>query len=440
MTSSPPGRPRLTGTVDVVVVGAGHSGLAMSRHLSRLAIDHVVLERGEIANSWRHERWDSLRLLTPNWQSRLPACAYDGNDPNGFMTMPEVVDFITGYARRVAAPVRTGVTVTSVRPADDGYGVETDHGTWRCRAVVLASGAHGSAHVPAYATSVPDSVQMLTAQQYRNAEQLDQRGVLVVGASATGLQLADEIARSGRPVTLCVGEHIRMLRTYRGFDIQRWLDTLGILDERYDAVDDIVRARRVPSPQLIGSPEHTTLDLNALTERGVALVGRLAGIQDGKAQFSGSLPNHCAMADLKLNRLLDSIDNWVIEHSAHPVAALAGERPAEPTRRFAATRVESRPSLTLDLRQGRIGTIVWATGFRPDFAWVHAPVFDRKGRLRHDGGIVDAPGLYVLGLNFMRRRKSSFMHGAEDDVRDLGEHLVTWLRRDGVAPQRLAVG
>jgi putative flavoprotein involved in K+ transport len=438
MIPSPFGRGRLTGTVDVVVVGAGHSGLAMSRYLSRLALDHVVLERGEIANSWRHERWRSLRLLTPNWQSRLPDYAYTGDDPDGFMTMPEVVDFVAGYARLIAAPVRTGVTVTSVCAADDGYRVETDRGAWRCRAVVIASGAHGMATLPAFADGVPDSVQTLTTKQYRQPDQLDPRGVLVVGASASGVQLADEVARSGRDVTLCVGEHIRMLRTYRGLDIQRWLDVLGVLDERYDTIDDIVRARRVPSPQLIGTPERATLDLNALARRGVTLVGRLAGIQDGRAQFSGSLANHCAMADLKLGRLLDSIDRWVAEHPAHPVAALAGERPAAPAERFAATRVAANPPLTLDLSSGRIGTILWATGFRPDLQWLQVPVFDRKGRLRHEGGIVDAPGLYVLGLNFMRRRKSSFIYGAEDDVRDLGEHLATYLRGGIVRPARRA--
>jgi putative flavoprotein involved in K+ transport len=434
----PFGRGRLTGTVDVVVVGAGHSGLAMSRQLSRLAVDHVVLERGEVANSWRHERWDSLRLLTPNWQTRLPDYPYDGPDPDGFMTMPDVVDFVSGYARFIAAPVRTGVTVTSVRADDDGYRVETDHGAWRCRAVVLASGAHGAANLPAFADSVPDSVQTLTPREYRHADQLDRRGVLIVGASASGVQLADEIASSGREVTLCVGEHIRMLRTYRGLDIQRWLDALGILDERYDTIDDIVRARRLPSPQLVGTPGRTTLDLNALTARGVRLAGRLVGIQDGKAQFSGSLANHCAMADLKLGRLLDSIDRWVAENPARLVSAVAGLRPADAAERFAATRVAANPALTLDLTRGGIGTILWATGFRPDLNWLQVPAFDRKGRLRHDGGVVDAPGLYVLGLNFMRRRKSSFIHGAESDVRELGEHLVTYLSRGEVRPRQFA--
>ena len=440
MTSSPFGRSPLTGTADVVVVGAGHAGLAMSHRLSRLAIEHVVLERGEIANSWRHERWNSLRLLTPNWQSRLPDCSYEGADPDGFMTMPEVIGFITAYAKRIAAPVRTGVTVTSVVASDDGYRVETNRGAWRCRAVVVASGAHGLPTLPAFAAAVPDSLNTLTARDYRHPGQLDDRGVLVVGASATGLQLADEIARSGRPVTLCVGEHIRMLRTYRGLDVQRWLDVLGILDERYDAVDDIVRVRRVPSPQLIGSPDRATLDLNALTERGVTLVGRLVGIHDGEAQFSGSLRNHCAMADLKLRRLLDSIDSWVVEYGSQSAAPLEGVWPTESAEQIAPTRLVAQPPLTLDLTDGRIGTIIWATGFHPDFRWLHLPVFDRKGRLRHEGGIVDAPGLYVLGLNFMRRRKSSFIHGAEDDVRELGEHLAAFLRIGVERPARRAAG
>jgi putative flavoprotein involved in K+ transport len=420
----------LGGIVDVVVIGAGHAGLAMSRYLSEGSIDHVVLERGEIANSWRRERWDSLRLLTPNWQSRLPGYRYSGANPHGYMTAPEVVEFIEEYARIVDAPVRTGTTVMSVSAVDEVYHVVTDHGEWRCRAVVIASGAHNIPAVPSIAAALPKSLQTLTPKDYRNPGQLDHRGVLVVGPSATGLQLADEIHRSGRHVTLAVGEHIRMPRVYRGLDIQWWLEAVGILDERYDQVDDIVRARRVPSPQLVGTAERSTLDLNALTERGVDIVGRLVGVNDGKAQFSGSLPNHCAMADLKLGRLLETIDAWVEQHSKSDEVT-APER-------FAPTRVEGVPRLSLDLTSGEVGTVIWATGFRPDYGWLHVPAFDRKGRLRHDGGIVDVPGVYVLGLNFMRRRKSSFMHGAEDDVRDLGAHLAAYLRDSSRSAMRAA--
>jgi putative flavoprotein involved in K+ transport len=398
----------------------------MSRALAAAGVDHVVLERGEVASSWRHERWDSLRLLTPNWQSRLPGYRYAGPDPDGYMTSAEVAGFIEQYAKLVGAPVRAATTVTRLRADGGGYVVETDRGAWTCRAAVLAHGAHGVPVVPDVAARLPSGIRTLTANEYRNPAQLDWGRVLVVGASATGLQLADEIRRSGRPVTIAVGEHIRMPRLYRGRDIQWWLEAIGVLDERYDEVDDIVRARRVPSPQLVGSPERRTLDLNALLERGVDVVGRIVGVDGNRLQFSGSLANHCAMADLKLHRLLERIDRWVDERRLGPI--VAGPE------RFQATRIEPSPRLTIDVAKEPIATVLWATGFRPDYSWLEVPALDAKGRLRHDGGVVAAPGLYTLGLNFMRRRKSSYIHGAEDDVRDLSAHLVQHLR--GCARQR----
>ena len=189
----------------------------MSRCLSERAIDHVVLERGEVANSWRTERWDSLRLLTPNWQSRLPGFGYEGDDPDGYRSMPETVEFLDRYARVISAPVETHTTVTSVESDNVAYRVSTDQGDWRCRSVVLASGACNIARVPAIAEAVPSGIAMLSAMDYRNPDQLDRGGVLVVGASATGTQLADEIHRSGRPVTISVGEHIRVPRLYREY-------------------------------------------------------------------------------------------------------------------------------------------------------------------------------------------------------------------------------
>jgi putative flavoprotein involved in K+ transport len=406
-------------TIATVVVGAGHAGLAMSACLAERGIDHVVLERGEVANSWRTERWDSLRLLTPNWQSRLPGFAYAGDDPDSFRTIPEVIDFIDGYARAIAAPVQTHTRVTSVRRADAGYLVRTDRGDWHSLTVVLATGACNITCVPKLADALPPAIRTLTPIDYRSPDQLEDGGVLVVGASATGVQLADEIHRSGRPVTLAVGEHIRAPRTYRGRDIQWWMDAAGVLDQRYDEVDDIERARRVPSLQLVGSPERAMLDLNVLRAMGVRLVGRLAGINDGRLQFSGSLANQCALSDLKLGRLLDAIDQWATE------SGLDGE--VEPPHRFAPTRIDEAPMLTLDLARSGIRTILWATGFRPDYSWLEVPVLDRKGRLRHDGGVVASPGLYVIGLQFLRRRKSALIDGAGDDARDLSTHLAAYL-------------
>ncbi len=408
--------------VDTVVIGAGHAGLAISRCLSDRDIDHVVLEKADVANSWKTERWDSLRLLTPNWQSRLPGFAYDGDDPDGFMDVSEVIKFIEQYADVISAPVQTRTKVTSVCHAGDDYQIDTNKGTWQCRTVVIATGACNIANVPPLSAAAPSAVDMVTPMDYQNPSQLREGGVLVVGASATGTQLADEIHRSGRPVTLAVGEHVRMPRVYRGQDIFRWMEATGVLDERYDEVDDINRARNVPSPQLTGSPERLTLDLNALTGIGVKIIGRLVGINDGKAQFSGSLRNNCALADLKMNRLLNTIDEWISENDL--------DNEAQPRHRFATTIVEDSPPLGLDLNNGQIGTIVWATGFHSDLSWLDVPVINRKGSIRHDGGVVDSPGMYLMGMTFLRRRKSSFIHGADDDARDLSDHLAAYLRSD----------
>ena len=261
-----------------IIIGAGHAGLAMSRRLTERSIDHVVLERGEVANSWRTERWDSLRLLTPNWQNRLPGVGSRGDDPDGYLTMPEVVEFITGYASAISAPVHTSTTVTRVRATGAGYEVATNRGTWTCATIVLASGAANIAAVPDIARLVPPSITSHTPMTYRAPDHLDDRGVLVVGASATGIQLADEIRRSGRPVTIAVGEHVRLPRCYRGRDIFWWMDAAGILDQRYDEVDDLVRARHLPSPQLIGDPDRRSIDLDTLCQQGVRIVGRLAGV------------------------------------------------------------------------------------------------------------------------------------------------------------------
>lgn len=406
--------------VPAVVIGAGHAGLAISHGLTERSVDHVVLERGEVAHTWRSERWDSLRLLTPNWQSRLPGFAYNGDDPDGFMTMPDVVHFIESYAKAIEAPVRPHTTVESVRRASRGYEVITTDGTWECAAVVVASGGFNLAKLPPAATGLPSGVDSITPLEYRRPEQVGDGRVLVVGASAGGVQIADEIQRSGRPVTIAVGEHVRMPRTYRGKDVLWWMEASGRLDERYDEVDDLVRARHVPSPQLVGTPQRATLDLNTLTAAGAQLVGRLTAITDGTAHFSGSLRNVCTLADLKLVRLLDEFDEW---------AARTGvESEVGPVERYAPTRVDETPVLSVDLVR-EFDTVVWACGYRPDYSWLDVPVLDRKGELRHDGGVVvDSPGLYRIGLNFLRRRKSSFIHGAEDDARDITAHLAAHLR------------
>ena len=407
-------------TTTTVIVGAGHAGLAMSRRLTERSIDHVVLERGEVAHSWRTQRWPSLRLLTPNWQTRLPGHDYAGDDPDGYMPAAEVAATLAGYARLAGAPVRTATTVHTVRAAPRGFEIGAGDDVLRARAVVLATGACNLPAIPDTAAAVPPPVMTLTPLSYRDPGQLPDGGALVVGASATGVQLAGEIHRSGRPVTLAVGEHVRLPRAYRGRDIFWWLEATGLLAERYDEIDDLTRARHLPSPQLTGAPEAVTTDLNTLTALGIRIVGRLGRVIDGVAQFSGSLANTCALADLKMNRFLNRADQWAT------ASGLDDDLP--PPHRFAPTRVDPRSPLELDLTSGEITTVLWATGFRPDHSWLDIPVRDRTGRIRHDGGIVTgAPGLYVLGLPVLRTRASTYIHGASADSDALASHLHTFL-------------
>jgi putative flavoprotein involved in K+ transport len=412
-----------------VVVGAGHAGLAMSRRLTERSIDHLVLERGEVAHSWRTQRWPSLRLLTPNWQTRLPGRDYTGDDPDGYMPAAGVAATLADYARLVGAPVRTATTVHTLRTGPQGFQIQAGDDVLRARAVVLATGACARPAIPAVADAIPPALTTLTPLTYRDPGQLPDGGVLVVGASATGVQLAAEIHRSGRPVTLAAGEHVRLPRAYRGRDIFWWLEATGLLAERYDQIDDLTRARHLPSPQLTGTPHAAMTDLNSLTALGIRITGRLNRITGGVAQFSGGLTNICALADLKMNRFLTRADQW---------AAAAGldDRLAAPYR-FAPTRVDPRAPLELALTSGEITTVLWATGFRPDYSWLDIPVRDRKGRIRHDGGVVtDAPGLYVLGLPVLRTRASTYIHGATADTEALARHLHSYLgaAADAVGP------
>lgn len=393
--------------------------------LSEHSVDHVLLERGEVANSWRCERWDSLCLLTPNWQSRLPGYPYQGADPGGYMTAHELATHISGFAAASQAPVRTHTTVTALRRMEGGYHVLTDRGELRCRSVVLASGAANLPRVPPLRSAVPPEIDCVTPHEYGNPHRLPPGGVLVVGASATGVQLAREIHQSGRPVTLSVGEHVRLPRTYRGRDVLWWMEASGVWNQKYTEIAELERARRLPSPQLVGTPERATLDLNTLRVAGIELVGRLSLIRDGRALFSGGLANQLALADLKMNRLLDTFDAW--HRSSSP------DLQCGPVERFEPTRPPASQRLTIDLRSGEIRSIVWATGFRPDYRWLEIPVLDNHGELRHDGGaVLGAPGLYAVGLPVLRRRKSTFILGAEDDARDIVAHLVQFLA--GAAP------
>ncbi len=408
----------------VVIIGAGQAGLAMSRCLTDQSIDHLLLEKAQVANAWRTERWDSLRLLTPNWMTRLPGFQYRGDDLDGYMTAEEVARFLDSYRHSFNAPVQTDTTVEAVYRIGDDYAVRTNQGEIRCKAVVIATGACSTPRIPALADQLPAGIRQLSPIEYRNPDQIDDGGVLVVGASASGAQIADELARSGRRVTLAVGDHVRLPRTYRGMDIHWWMDNIGLLDELDTDMEDLTRARRLPSLQLVGSPERRSLGCNELIAAGVELVGRLAGVaggdgNDGRAQFSGGFSNVVASADLKLGRLLDRIDLHATENGLDGEVA-APDRPA-PT-----VVPDARTALPLkDIR-----TVVWATGFVPNYPWLQPHLLDRKGAIQHERGVMTDPGMYVLGLPFTRRRKSSFIDGVGPDATELSQHLAGYLNQN----------
>lgn len=399
---------------DTVIIGAGQCGLAMSAELTRRGIDHAVIEQGRVGESWHSQRWDGMRLLTPNWLNGILGQSVP--DPDGYMRAAEFADLLQRAADRASAPVRTATQVVSVRALGAGHLVQTDAGAIHCANVVIASGGFVRPRLPAFATDLHASVAQVPALFYRNPAQLPDGAVLVVGASASGLQIARDLALAGRRVVLAVGQHGRLPRRYRGADILTWMHLTGVLDIPFTRVDDLTRVRAQASLPLAGDPSGTDLDLNALQALGVELVGRLAAGDGTAVRFSGALAHVCAAADLRMGRLLDRIDAWVLQKG---FATLVEEAPPRP----APTSLPDDPRLQLDLRAEGFGAVVWATGAQPDHRFVEAPVFDARGRILHRGGIVGG-GLYVMGLPYLRTARSTHISGAEREARALARHLA----------------
>ncbi|WP_439577789.1 flavin-containing monooxygenase [Elioraea sp.] len=399
---------------DVIVIGGGQAGLAMSHHLSAGGIDHAVLERARVGERWR-SAWDSLRLLTPTRLNALPGAPDPGSDPDGFVTTAELIGHLEAYARAIGAPVETGIEVRRVERIGGRFRITTDSGAWSARAVVVATGHCDQPFVPPVAARLAPAIRQITPRDYRNPAELPEGGVLVVGASASGAQLAEEIHRSGRPVTLAVGRHSRLPRRYRGADVLVWMDRAGMLTELAIASPSLARARTQPSLQLIGSPEHRTLDLGVLRDMGVRLVGRLLDIDGTALSFSDDLARTTAGAQATLERLLARID---------PVADAHGA-PAEP--RPAPLAPFARSPEALDLASDGIRTVLWATGYRRSYPWLRVPVLDDAGEIVHAGGVTPAPGLFVLGLRFLRRRNSNFLGGVGADADALAAEIRTHL-------------
>ncbi|TWD82172.1 putative flavoprotein involved in K+ transport [Kribbella amoyensis] len=401
-------------SIDTVVVGAGHAGLAVSRLLGLAGRDHVVLDRGRIGERWRTERWDSLRLLSPNWLTRLPGWPYGGADPDGFMTAARFVRHLERYATSFDAPVLGGTTVRELRAFGDGYLLITDRGTWRAANVVIATGPHAVPVVPAGLAAT--GLEVVTANRYRNPGQLAPGGVLVVGASSSGVQLADELNRAGRDVVLAVGRHTRLPRRYRGMDIFRWLDITGKLARTIDEVPDPVAARHEPSMQLVGTDSAPRdLDLVTLQDQGVRLVGHFARLEGTRARFRPDLAEQAAVADKRLTHLLDSID-WYAAWTGLGTEILPITRP----RRLDVPAPVER----LDLAREGIGTVLVATGYRPDTRWIRLPITGPDGAVRQRRGVTPAPGVYVVGQRFQYRRDSAFIDGARYDAADVVRHLT----------------
>jgi putative flavoprotein involved in K+ transport len=404
--------------VSTIIIGGGQAGLAMSACLSARGVSHAVLERKRIAERWRSERWDSLRLLTPNWMNRLPGWNYDSGDPDGFMAASDVAAMLEDYARHVAAPVHTGTDVISLEHTGAGYKVSTSRGDWLAGAVVIATGHCDSPQVPAISNRLSPKVRQVHASQYRNPGALPQGRVLVVGASASGLQIAHELAGSGRDVTLAVGRHIRMPRRYCGRDIMWWLEVSGILAEQHAEVPDIMRARQQPSLQLSGQLE--AMDLSTAARAGVRLAGRLIAIDGPRAFFGADLPQMIAASDAKLRSLLSRIDR------------LTGNSQRDRAVSWPLTLNHWQHPDEVDLVAQGFSCIIWATGYRRNYSWLRIPVLDSWGEIIHDGGITPWPGLYAMGLNFMRRRKSTFIGGVGEDAGELSAHIASHLV--GAAP------
>ena len=405
---------------EVVIVGGGQAGLAMSRCLADAGIDHVVLERGRVAERWRSERWDSLRLLTPNWQTRLPGFQYSGPDPDGYMKASEVVSYLERYASSFEAPVEGDTSVTELSPAADGYRIVTNRGTWHAGGAVIATGYCDVPHIPRMGASLSPRIRQIVPTVYRRPDDFDEGGVLIVGASATGIQIADELLRSGRSVTVAAGHHTRVPRSYRARDIMWWLDRSGILDVGADDVYDIDVSRRQPSFQLVGRPDHASIDLASLRAKGARIVGHLRGIDGLRMWFDDDLVLTTAASDAKLALLLKRLDDFA---TAADLDRQVGD--PEPFKAVWPEFLEA--PVALDLAAERITSVVWAAGYRRGYSWLRAPVLNHRGEIEHRGGVTKSPGLYVLGMQFQRRRNSNFIDGVGKDAQYLAGEIAAHL-------------
>jgi putative flavoprotein involved in K+ transport len=407
----------------VVVVGGGHAGLSMSYCLKQRGIDHVVLERDRLAQDWRDARWDSFCLVTPNWQCRLPGFPYAGDDPDGFMTRDEIVAYIEDYAAAFRAPVMEGVDVRELR-SDPGGGfvLDTSAGEFTAGQAVIATGGYHLPRVPRFAERLPSHIEQLSSADYLDPEALPDGDVLVVGTGQSGCQIAEELHRSARTVHLCVGGATRTARSYRGRDVVAWLEDLGSYDVpvHEHELGDGVRAKA--SQYVTGSYGGRDIDLRRFAREGMRLYGRLTDIQDGVLALAADLRRNLDAADAASESMKDAID----EH----IAANGIDAPSEP--RYAPVWEPGVQPRELDVEAAGIRSVVWATGFRSDYGWVRAPIFDGCGDPCHARGVTDVAGLYVVGLPWLHTLGSGRFGGIGRDAQYLADLIELGDRRASV--------
>lgn len=407
--------------VETLIIGAGQAGLTLSHHLTGQRRPHVLLDRGRIGERWRSERWDSFRLLTPNWQTDLPGMGYHGDDPDGFMDRAAVVDLFERYAQSFGAPVHTGVAVHGVRRTGGAWCVTSDHGAFTADNVVVATGHHALPRIPMEpATRLPADMTQLHTSHYRNPRQLPDGGVLVVGAGPSGQQIADELALAGRRVVLAAGRHRTLPRRYRGHDTHWWMQQMGAFDRTIDSLADPHAVRSAPAFVLAGGS--ADLDLRRLVAHGVIPTGRLAGVLGTTAWFADDLAATVAAADRNLLAFRQSVDDFVERRG---ITCVPPDDEPPPPGAWAAHAPRQ-----LQLDHAGIRSVIWATGYRRDFTWIDADVFDATGEPVQRRGLTAADGLFFLGLRWMYRRGSDTIHGVGADA----AHLASVIARRAASP------
>ncbi|MCG7403537.1 MULTISPECIES: flavin-containing monooxygenase [Caballeronia] len=417
-----------TTSIDTLVVGAGQAGVAMSEHLSKLGVPHLVLERDRIAERWRTGRWDSLVANGPAWHDRFPNLEFADFDPNGFASKDQVAEYFVEYAKKFDAPIRTGVEVKKVvrNAGRPGFTVDTSDGTIEANRVVVATGPFQRPVIPPIAPSSAKLTQIHSAD-YRNPQQLPEGGVLVVGAGSSGVQIADELQRAGRRVYLSVGAHDRPPRGYRGRDFCWWLGVLG----EWDA-EVMKPGREHVTIAVSGARGGHTVDFRRLAHQGITLVGLTKSFDDTRVSFEADLADNIRRGDENYLSLLDAADAYAQRNGLDlPEEPEARHIPADP-------ECMTHPLLELDLAQAGITSIIWATGYAVDFNWLQVDAFDDKGKPKHQRGVAKEPGIYFLGLPWLSRRGSAFIWGVWHDAKHIADHIVTQRRYLAYydAPQR----